>query len=360
MKILYLLSDYNIYGGTPKKILELIKHSQNSCYLYMYESGNDKFKHLFEEAGAKISDGYTGRNIFKHVRSILSIIDNNNIEIVQTQFSMGEVLGFIIKIFRPKVKLIIVFESTIEPNFFKKHILNFTYRSVNMFVYISKYVKKYKTMQFPVLTEKYSKTIYNGTEKRKIIQNNYPEIDPTSTSLLSIGGLINLKNLDILIDACDILINQRKLHKINLYIVGDGPERNRLEKKIEDLGLRNNVFFLGYQKNIGALLARSNIYLHPSYAEGFGIAVAEAMMAEKPIIVAKSGALPELIENEISGLVIDPFNAEDWANAIIRLIDNKKLGKELAHKARKKAEKEFSIGKFVGDYEKLYQDLLNK
>ena len=79
MKILYLLSDYNIYGGTPKKILELIKHSQNSCYLYMYESGNDEFKHLFEDAGAKISDGYTGRNIFKHVRSLLSIIDDNNI-----------------------------------------------------------------------------------------------------------------------------------------------------------------------------------------------------------------------------------------------------------------------------------------
>ena len=137
MKILYLLSVYNIYGGTPKKILELIKHSQNSCYLYIYESGNDEFKHLFEDAGAKISDGYTGRNIFKHVRSLLSIIDDNNIEIVQSQFSMGEVLGYIIKILRPKVKLIIVFESTIEPNFLKKHFLNFTYRSVNMLKNIS-------------------------------------------------------------------------------------------------------------------------------------------------------------------------------------------------------------------------------
>ena len=108
------------------------------------------------------------------------------------------------------------------------------------------------------------------------------------------------------------------------------------------------------------MLEQADIYVHPAYAEGFGIAVAEAMMAEKPIIVANSGALPELIENENSGLIVEPFDAKEWAHAIIRLIENKKLAKKLSVNARKKAQLEFSIDRYVNNYQDLYKSLIEK
>jgi len=357
MEILYIMSVYNIYGGTPKKTLDLFKNSKHHYHLYTYEKGYEEFKHLFKLTSATITEGHYRRNIFKHAQMLLKLIDTYNIQIVQAQFSMGQILGFIIKVFRPHIKLILVFESTYEPKYLKKYILNFIYSRVDIFIYISEYVKKYKMIQFPVLTGKNSKVIYNGTENRKITRDDSPKIK--SPALLAVAGLIKLKNLNILIDAIYIITKQMKLNNIHLYIAGEGPERKSLEKKILDCQLTNNIYLLGYQRNIGALLAKADIFVHPSFAEGFGIAVTEAMMAEKTIIVANAGALPELIENEKTGLIVDPYNAEAWANAIIRLNNDKIFANELAHNAKKKAEIKFSIEKFVANYEQLYDELLN-
>jgi glycosyltransferase involved in cell wall biosynthesis len=84
------------------------------------------------------------------------------------------------------------------------------------------------------------------------------------------------------------------------------------------------------------------------------------MLAEKPIIVSNAGALPELIENEVSGLVVEPHDAEQWADAILRIIENPKLAKELARNGKERAIKEFSKEKYTMNYEKLYKELLAK
>lgn len=357
MKILYILSVYNIYGGTPKKTLDLIKFGQNDNFLYMYESGYNQFRYLFEEAGVDITEGYYGRNLFKHVKMLLKIIDENNIQIVQTQFTMGEVLGYMIKLLRPNVKLINAFVTPFEPKGIKKQITSFIYRQVDAFVFITEYVKKEKIKQYPILDLKYSKIIFNGTEERKQTEDNYPDFQ--YPALLDVAGLIDWKNIGILIDAMDILVNSKK-QEVYLYIAGDGPERQTLEEKIEKARLEKYVILLGYQKNIGALLNNSDIYVHPAYAEGFGIAVSEAMMAEKPIIVSNAGALPELIINNESGLVVDSHKADQWANAILNLINNHQMSEKLANGAKSRAKEFFSIERYVKNYQDLYNSLLDQ
>jgi glycosyltransferase involved in cell wall biosynthesis len=106
------------------------------------------------------------------------------------------------------------------------------------------------------------------------------------------------------------------------------------------------------------MLNQCDVFVHPAYAEGFGIVIPEAMMAEKPIIVSNAGALPELIENEKTGLVVDPHNAQAWADAILSIIDNKEFAKGLALKARLKAEADFTISKYVENYRELYTKLI--
>ena len=358
MNILYIISVYNIYGGTPKKTLDLIKHSQNNCFMYLYEDGFNEFKYLFEDAGAIITEGYFGRNVFKHVMKLLKLIDKHQIQLIQTQFTMGEILGTVVKILRPKVKLIVTFESSLTPSFLKKQILRFLYNKVDVFVFISRYVKQYKEDQFHLLANKYSEVIYNGAELRKNTKEPYPTIK--SIGLLDVASLIELKNMGTLISAIDIIIHKKKYINLFLYIVGEGPQRANLERIIRTHSLENNIMLIGHQSNIGALLYDCDIFVHPSYAEGFGLAVAEAMLAGKPIIVANAGALPELIENERTGLVVDPFNAQAWSDAIIKLIENKELSKELGINAKKKAAAEFSIKKYVNNYIQLYNELINE
>jgi len=352
------MSCYNLYGGTPKKTLDLMKHFKNQSVIYMYQDAFSELKPHFEATGGSVYEGFYGRNIFLHLKKLLAIIDNEKIDIVQTQFSMGETLGFLIKVFRPKVKLVVAFVSPFKASSLKSFLVSVFYRKVDSFVYITKYVQREKFKQFSILKKKKGCIIFNGTEKR--VDNGKDIFEIKKYSLLDIAGLTNWKNIQILIEALNIIINTKKRKDIYLYVAGDGPMRKDLETLTAKYSLQKHVFLLGYQSNVGRLLNNCDLFVHPSYAEGFGIVIPEAMLAEKPIIVSNAGALPELIENEESGLVIEPHNAEQWADAILRIIDNPQFAEKLAHNGKERACKNFSIEKYTVNYENLYKELLVK
>lgn len=357
MKVLYIMSSYNIYGGTPKKTLDLAKHFKEDAIVYVYHNVYPEFKSQFEATGAKIYEGFYGRNIYRHLLKLNRIIKTEKIDIVQTQFSMGEVLGYFVKILNPKIKFVVAFVGAIKPSKPKSLVVNRIYKKSDAFIFISKFVKHEKEKQFPILKNKQNTIIYNGTEKRKIIEND--SIVLNKIAVLAIGSLIKLKNIQVLIEAMNLLINDYNRHDINIYITGDGSYREKLESAIIKNGIEKHFFLLGNQINIGGFLEQCDVFVHPSYFEGFGIVVAEAMLAEKPIIVSNAGALPELIENEKSGLIIDPFDAEAWANAIIRIIDDTNLATSLATNALIKAERDYSVLNFTKNYENFYQSLID-
>ena len=356
--ILYLLPNYNINGGTPKKTLDVVRKSNNNCFLYVWSNDYDEFKYLFENSKANLYEGPFGRNIFKHLSYLLKIIDKHNIQLVQTQFSFGELLGYLVKYFRPKLKVIVAFVGPLSPSGIKKIIANQIYKNTDAFVFVSNYVKKEKMISFPLLKNKYSKLIYNGTDIRESEKCSYQKPEG-EILILAVSGLIKVKNIQVLIKCLEIL--QKKVtSKVKFRVAGDGPLHDHLKEQIKERNLESYFDLIGYDDNIGGLLTQTDIFVHPCYEEGFGIAVAEAMIAEKPIVVANAGALPELIENEKTGLIVDPFNAEEWADAIIRLVEDKRLASELGFNAMKKASAEFSVEKFVSNYEQLYDHLLNK
>jgi len=357
MKVLYILSTYNVYGGTPKKTLDLMKYFKEQSVLYVYENFFNEFKQYFIDSGGKIYEGFYGRNIFGHIKELLKIIDEEKIDIVQTQFSFGEILGFLIKVLRPKIKLIVAFVGPTKPTIIKNKILFLIYRKVDYFVYISDYVRKEKKKQFTILASKKSNIIFNGTSRRNY--DNSLNLQLKKYSLVDVAGLIEWKNIEVLIYAMNINVNKKNLTNIYLYVAGDGPNRIKLDKLIEKYSLQEHVFLLGYQTDIGGLIDQCDIFVHPAYEEGFGIAVAEAMISEKPIIVSNAGALTELIENDVSGLVVDPFNAEKWADAIIYLINNLGIARNLAVNAKRRAEELFSIDRFCKNYETLYNNLMD-
>lgn len=357
-KILYIMSSYNLYGGTPKKTLDLMKHFKEHSVLYVYHDDFPELKVEFEATGGNVYEGFYGRNLLSHLKKLITILDTEKIDVVQTQFSMGETLGFLIKMSRPRVKLIVAFVSSLKPTILKGFLVSLFYRKVDSFVYISEYVKKEKLIQFPILKVKMGEIIYNGAEKRLINENKVVKMK--RYSILDIAGLIPLKNIQVLIEALNIIVNLNQREDVFLYVAGDGPMRKELESLITKYNLHQHIFLLGYQSIVGGLLNNCDLFVHPSYDEGFGIVIPEAMLAEKPIIVSNAGALPELIENEVSGLIVEPHDAEKWAEAILRIIENPKLAKKFASNGKEWAENQFSIEKFTANYEKLYRSLVVK
>ncbi|WP_415356584.1 glycosyltransferase family 4 protein [Halioglobus sp. Uisw_031] len=356
MKILYILSSYNIYGGTPKKTLDLMRCFGDRSSLYVYGNGGAEFKDLFCETGANIVDGNHGNSVYAHFRSLIRLVDDNEIEIIHTQFSMGETLAFLVKLCRPRVKVVNAFVGPFSAGYFKRKLLSLIYRRVDAFVYVSNYVKNEKQAQFPILRSKRGEIIYNGTEIRT--SSNCVAPSPEKIVLFDVAGLVDWKNIRVLIEALNILVNVENITRLHLNVAGDGPERGVLEQLADRYNLSEHVSLLGYQTNIGDLLDVTDIYLHPAYAEGFGIAVAEAMMVGKPLIVSNAGALSELIENGVSGLVVDPHDHKAWAEAIKSLIENPSQAALFAQNAEERAKKLFSVKTFVENYENLYLSLI--
>jgi len=355
MKILYLLPSYNLFGGTPKKTLDLVTYSKNENYLYVWSQQHIKFKQEFLNKNVVVYDSSYGRNLYMHLKILLKIVDTYKIEIIQSQFFFGELLASLVKILRPKLKIIIAFVGSKSPSRPKRAILNFLYRKTDAFVYISKYVKREREKMLPRLKKGYSIIIYNGTDQKeqpkKIKKNKI-------FNVLCISGLTKIKNVQILID-CMVLLLEKGQKNIKIIVAGDGPEKQNFENQIKSKNLSNNFKLLGYQKKVNHLLEEADLFVHPCYIEGFGIAVAEAMMAQKPIVVSNAGALPELIKHKSTGLVIPPFDSESWCNAILTLKNNKYLANTLSCNAKLFAENNFSISQFVSNYNSLYNKLLN-
>lgn len=354
--ILYILSSYNRFSGTPKKTLDLLNHSENNSFLYVYSNAyHEDFKDHYKKACNKVYEGNYKRNIFKHIKNLLIIIDNNNIEIIQTQFFFGELLAGILKLFRSKIKVIVTFEGSMSDGFIKRTIQKLIYKNVDTFIYISNYVKNEKEKIFSLLKTAKALVVYNGTNK--LLVDNIKEENTVETfNLLSVSSLIPIKNLNVLIEMMHLLSLGH--HKdIHLYIVGNGAQKKELQTAVREKKLDEYVHFLGRQKKIGNLLESSDVLVHPCYIEGFGLSVVEAMMAEKPVIASNSGALPEIISHKKTGVLVNPFSAEEWGNAVLELKKNKELASEIAKKGREKAEREFSVKNFVENYNLLYQNI---
>jgi len=122
MNILFILPSLNIYGGTPKKTLELIKTLNTNTVVYTYDDEYSQFLKYFEQAGAKVFIKPHQRNIFKHYVELRKIIIREKINIVQTQFTFGEILGFLCKMINFRLKVINTFVQLEQSN--KKDILH--------------------------------------------------------------------------------------------------------------------------------------------------------------------------------------------------------------------------------------------
>ncbi len=357
MKILYILPSYNLYGGTPRKTLNFLRYYKEKSSVYVYSCNYIEFKPVFEDTGAFIYEGNHKKNVFAHLFNLLHIIDNQNIEIIQTHFTMGELLGYFIKKIRPNVKLLVSFEGPFRPKGAKRLIGNIVYNKVDAFIYVSNYVREEKHKQFPLLAlNKNEAVIHNGTSKREPIYKS--SLTLQHPALLDVAGLVDWKNAEILIRVMNIIVNKFSNKKIFLYLVGEGAERKRISEMINNYSLQENIFLLGYQSNIGSLLQQCDVFVHPAYKEGFGIAVIEAMLAGKPAIVADAGALPEIVEHGESGFRIAPFDTEAWVDTIFSLLKNDQLLSMMGTNAQRRAERKFSIDKCIDRYNSFYLNVI--
>ncbi|GEM65634.1 N-acetyl-alpha-D-glucosaminyl L-malate synthase BshA [Sphingobacterium faecium NBRC 15299] len=144
-----------------------------------------------------------------------------------------------------------------------------------------------------------------------------------------------------------------------LLMVGDGPERTNAEELCRDLGVCQDVRFLGKQDAVEEILSVSDLFLMPSSSESFGLAALEAMACKVPVISTNTGGLPELNVNGETGFLSDIGDVDEMAkNAIYILEDNDRLEKfKDAALARAKT---FQLSNIMPQYEDYYREVIEK
>lgn len=143
-------------------------------------------------------------------------------------------------------------------------------------------------------------------------------------------------------------------------IVGDGLERDKLEKKVEEMQLSNKVRFAGNisNKEMPRYYAASDIVVLPSLKEATSISGLEAMSSGKPIIGTSVGGLPQIISHMETGILVSPRNADGLAYAINILLNDDELRSLMGEKARLNIENEFTWNKIAKDVLKVYKKAL--
>lgn len=139
-----------------------------------------------------------------------------------------------------------------------------------------------------------------------------------------------------------------------LLLIGDGPDRQRAEKRCRELGICSQVRFLGKQDQVEDILSISDLFLIPSGSETFGLAALEAMSCSVPVISSNIGGLPEVNIHGETGYLCDLDDIECMGNYAVEILSDEDLHDRLSVNARKRAEK-FEMSKIVNEYEQYYK-----
>jgi N-acetyl-alpha-D-glucosaminyl L-malate synthase BshA len=149
-------------------------------------------------------------------------------------------------------------------------------------------------------------------------------------------------------------VNQQKPSK--LLLVGDGPERPGAEEMCREMGICDDVRFVGKQQDMEEIMAVADLFLLPSEYESFGLAALEAMAAGAPVVSTNAGGLPEIIEQGVCGFMADVGDVESMANYALDILMNDNRLNQFKEAARAKA-KQFDIHNIIPEYETLYKQV---
>jgi N-acetyl-alpha-D-glucosaminyl L-malate synthase BshA len=179
--------------------------------------------------------------------------------------------------------------------------------------------------------------------------------DRYDSLLLHVSNFRPVKRLDAVID---VFRRVRERRRTRLLLVGDGPERPRVEALARELGLAEHVEIRGELDDVRGLLSVADVFLLPSAQESFGLAALEAMACGVPVVASRVGGLPEVITDGLTGFLRAPEDHAGMAEAVLDLLDDPSRRERIVHLARASVVDRFDEDRVVPMYEALYERLL--
>lgn len=307
-------------------------------------------------------------NLFK----LIAYFNKHQPDLIHTQLQFSDILGNIAAKIKgiPSVSTLHTLDDIINEHgssFWRKKISWFVLRNFcNRVIAVSNKTKEHH-IHAGKLSEKKTKTVLNGIQLSRF-QNRNPlilaekkrdlHLKPNHAIITTIAVLREAKGIQYMIDALSTILDQ---HPNTTYlIIGEGVYGASLRDLITARHLEENVVMAGHRTDIPDLLAISDLFVLPSLGDALPTVLIEALAAGTPIIATDVGGIPEIIENEKNGLLVQSANAQKLSNACIRLLKDEEKSKQLSDAGLKTAKDKFDVISQVKRLESIYYDLIRQ
>jgi glycosyltransferase involved in cell wall biosynthesis len=164
------------------------------------------------------------------------------------------------------------------------------------------------------------------------------------------------KRIWIAIDVLDEVIKENE--KVNLVVVGDGPDKEKMRRYAKEKEVSQKVEFRGYRENVWEQYQEASVVLIPSLFEGLPLTALEAAACGTPVVASRIGPLEEVVNHGETGLTCPPDNVEAFAHAIEEIMSNEELYRTMSQNAASRAERLFSPNEAYKRYEEVYKEAI--
>ncbi len=180
---------------------------------------------------------------------------------------------------------------------------------------------------------------------------------PASAQVVVVFSRLNqMKGVQYFLDAAAIVA--RRFPGVRFLVAGDGANKKELEQKAEHMGLGPQTVFAGFRCDVREWLPEADLSVLPSLSEGLSNSLLESMASGVPVIGASVGGNPEVIDHEVTGLLVPPKDAKALANAMCRLLGDREMAARFGRAGTRRVAEMFSVDRSVGETAGLYQRLV--
>ncbi len=377
--ILHIIDALN-YGGAQQLLFFLAKYTPKSNYnvIICVLQDDEQIKDLFEQENVKVislkKKRYSIINFFYFLRYVSSVLKRlghicrqEDVHVIQCHLSDAEFLGILAgRLYKVDRIITTVHSSELLPqrnsfsprNWIRIIATRVLYRWTRAIIAVSNETASNVQKVFKVPPEKIyiipNRIDVNAYQRQK----NFPldKISPALSAehriLCLVGRLMPPKGHTYLLQAVKILCTEYP--ELRLLLVGDGELRRQLEDLCLELGIQDNVLFLGSRADIADILSITEIFVLSSLWEGISLALIEAMAAGKPIVATDIPANQELLTHMQNGLLVPKQDPQALAEAIKSLLDDSVLAGKLGSKALQAAREKHDISLTIKELQPLW------
>ena len=195
---------------------------------------------------------------------------------------------------------------------------------------------------------------FNKVNNNKYLYDEF-DLNPRNPVVGTVAALTAEKDYPNFLKAA-VQVKAR-LPQARFLIVGEGKLRKELEVLAERLGLGSSVIFAGFRNDIPEIFSILDLFVMPSYKEGLGTSILDAMVSRVPVVATKVGGIPELVKDGFNGILVPAGNPSALASGIISLLQDEKMAADMVRAGRQMVEEEFTEDRMVAQTEEVYSQL---